>query len=358
MNSSETVKKVDVNASTTYSIYIGEGLLKEAGKLTKEVHEPCSVLIVSDSNVASLYQRTVEKSYREAGFNPVSWSFPAGETSKNLETLSDLLEFMAAINLNRDDLIVALGGGVTGDMTGLAAGLYKRGIDYIQIPTTMLSAVDSSVGGKTAINLKGGKNLAGLFKQPALVISDPETLNTLSPFYLSDGFAECIKYGVLGSKRILDIFENYDPLDYLSEIILESVKMKAAYVEGDEFDKGIRAYLNLGHTIGHAIELCSGYKEGHGHAIATGMVLTAAAGERQGITETGTSSRLSEILEKVGLYVHCPYSASELQEGVLSDKKRTGDEITWIVPETIDSCTTLKINIADLDNWLSKALAG
>ena len=358
MNSSKSIKTVEVNASTSYSIHIGEGLLEEAGNLTKEIHSPCSVLIVSDSNVASLYQRTVEKAYRDAGFNPITWSFPAGEASKNLETLSELLEFMAAINLNRSDIVVALGGGVTGDMTGLAAGLFKRGIEYVQIPTTVLSAVDSSVGGKTAINLKGGKNLAGLFKQPSLVISDPKTIDTLSPFYLSDGYAECIKYGLLGSKKLLDIFENSNPSENLTDIIEECVKMKAAYVEGDEFDQGIRSYLNLGHTLGHAIELCSGYTEGHGHAVATGMVLTAIAGERRCITESGTASRLASILERNGLLVHCPYNASELLEGVLSDKKRTGDTIKWIVPETIDSCTAVDINISDLDKWISQALAG
>lgn len=358
MNPENEIRRVEVNASTSYSIYIGDGLLKEAGNLTKEIHKPCSVLIVSDSNVASLYQRTVVKAYRDAGFNPVTWSFPAGETSKNIDTLSDLLEFMAAINLNRSDLVVALGGGVTGDMTGLAAGLFKRGLDYIQIPTTVLSAVDSSVGGKTAINLKGGKNLAGLFKQPILVVSDTETLQTLSPFYLSDGYAECIKYGVLGNRKLLDIFENKDPSEHLPEIIEESVKMKAAYVEGDEFDRGIRCYLNLGHTLGHAIELCSGYTEGHGHAVATGMVLAAVAGERRGITEPGTATRLYNILERNGLLIQCPYGTAELIEGVLEDKKRKGDEIKWIVPETIDSCTAVNINISDLDEWISQAFAG
>ena len=350
------MEKIKVSASTNYDILLSEGFLGKLGEFAKEKHELSNCLIVTDSNVEPLYLKKTENSLKVAGFNTFSYVFPAGEKSKDVNTLTGILEYMAKINLDRNDFLVALGGGVTGDMTGLASGLYKRGIEYIQVPTTLLSAVDSSVGGKTAVNLEAGKNLIGLFKQPLFVLSDPETLKSLPKEILYDGYSECIKYGVLGNQKIIDIFENKNPYENLSEIISESVKMKKSFVENDEFDLGIRAFLNLGHTLGHAVEKCSSFKISHGKAVSIGMVLVTRAGEKNGFTDTGTTEKLIKILKKNHLPVSCNYSVSNLKSGVLSDKKRTGDKITWVIPKEIGKCFLKEIPISKLDKFIESAL--
>lgn len=348
--------KINVKASESYTVTIGNGLRKSCGEAAAALHKPCTCAVVTDSNVAPLYLSDVLHSLQAAGFRTLSYIFPAGEPSKNIETLSDILEFLAENRLTRTDLVAALGGGVTGDMAGFAAAVYLRGIPYIQLPTTLLSAVDSSVGGKTAVDLKAGKNLIGAFKQPLSVLCDIETLGSLSQEIFDDGMAECIKYGVLQSQKMLSICGGEHPGDSVRDIIAEAVQIKASYVAQDEFDVGMRRYLNLGHTIGHAIELCSGYTIMHGHAVAAGMELITRAGEKLGITEPGTAEKLQVILEKNHLPTSCPYTAAALAEAALSDKKRKGNEIALIIPQKLGQCTTHVIPVTKLEQMISLAL--
>lgn len=352
----EPVTEIHVKASQPYTVHIGKGLLEKSGSYIAELHAPCKIAIVSDSNVAPLYLDTVKRSLENAGFETVSYVFPAGEASKNIGTFSNILEFLAESRLTRTDMVAALGGGVTGDMAGFASSAYLRGIPYVQIPTSLLADVDSSVGGKTAVDLKAGKNLAGAFKQPLTVIIDINTLDTLTDEVFADGCAECIKYGVLGSQTILDIYENGNPHERIREIIAESVQIKADYVENDEFDTGLRRYLNLGHTLGHAIERSSNFQLMHGHAVAIGMVLIARAGEKMGITETGTADKLAKINERNGLPSSTSFTAAELTDSALNDKKRKGNSIALIIPEKLGKCMTKTVPVDELEDIVKLAL--
>lgn len=347
-----STKTIHVNASRDYDVLIGSGLLNDTGKLVKDVHAPCKVCIVCDSNVAPLYRKTVQKSLEAEGFETVIFTFPAGESSKTLDVMGAVLNFCASRRLTRTDLFIALGGGVTGDLTGFAAATFLRGIDYVQIPTTLLAAVDSSVGGKTAVDIPSGKNLVGAFKQPLRVICDIDTFETLPDVVFHDGCAECIKYGVLQSPRLLEIFSKGTEAvkENIAEVVAESVRIKADYVANDEFDTGVRRYLNLGHTIGHAIERTAKYRLMHGHCVAIGMVMISRAGEALGITEAGTTEQLIAICEQNSLPVSCDFSTKSLLDGALSDKKRMGGSIALIIPEKLGKCMTHTVPVEELEH--------
>lgn len=343
------IKTIHVTASNDYDVLVGRGLLKEAGKHIRAVHEPCTVAIISDSNVAPLYLDTVKDSLKQEGFTVIQFRFPAGERSKTLDVLSAILNYIANQRLTRTDLIIALGGGVTGDMAGFAAATYLRGIDYVQIPTTLLAAVDSSVGGKTAVDVRAGKNQVGAFKQPLRVLCDIDTFDTLPEEVFRDGCAECIKYGVLQSPELLKIFSEGTVKEHIADVVAESVRIKADYVREDEFDTGVRRFLNLGHTIGHAIERTAKYTLMHGHCVAIGMVMISRAGEALGITEAGTTDRLIAICQKNGLPVSCDFSTEALLDGALADKKREGGKITLIVPKTLGECVEHTVPVTELE---------
>lgn len=345
------MKKIKINASTSYEVIIGRELLKDSGKLIKEVIEPCRAVIIGDDNTLPLYGKILEESLKSENFDTLTFSFPHGEESKNTSTLIELLEFLALNNITRKDIIVALGGGVTGDLSGLAAATYLRGISYVQLPTTILAAVDSSVGGKTAVNLKSGKNLMGAFYQPRLVICDCDTFKTLPEEVYREGLAEAIKYGVILDSQLFNKFKEEDLKD-IETIIERCVYLKGQIVSQDEFDKGQRQLLNFGHTIGHAIEKCSSFKLPHGFAVAIGMAAVTRASENSGICEKGSSRLLEKVLQKYKLPLDLPYSSGELSEAALSDKKRLGDTITLVVPERIGSCILHKIPIDTLKDFI------
>jgi 3-dehydroquinate synthase len=252
-----------------------------------------------------------------------------------METLNAALEFFAASRLTRSDLVVALGGGVTGDLAGFAAAVYQRGVRFAQLPTTLLAAVDSSVGGKTAVNLRAGKNLTGAFHQPEIVVCDTDCLRTLPEAELGNGLAEAIKYGVLCDRALFDRLSGGCPPALMSELIEACVRHKSFYVSKDEKDNGDRRFLNLGHTIGHAAEKCSGFTIPHGRAVAAGMAMIARAGERLGLTEPGTAAEIERALFQNGLPVTADYEATALLAAARSDKKLEGDEITLVVPRRI-----------------------
>lgn len=347
------MEQVRVNIGEGYDVFIASGLIKECGTIMMNTIGKCKLAIVSDSNVAPLYLEAVSNSLKLCGYEVYSFVFPAGEANKNMNTLSDIIEFFAESGLTRADCAIALGGGVTGDMTGFAAGCYMRGIRYVQMPTTLLAAVDSSVGGKTAVDLKAGKNLAGLFIQPSLVICDTRCLGTLPPEVLADGCAEAIKTAVLGDVTLFDIFENKNYKRFYSKIISRCVKYKASIVEADEKETGLRKLLNLGHTAAHGIEKVSGYTVPHGHAVAIGTAMIARAAESFSWCAKGLSERIVSTLEKAELPVTTEYSAHEIAQAAMMDKKRSGDKLTLVIPKDIERCELLDIPVSELESILS-----
>ena len=350
------MKKIRVNASKAYDIFIGEGLLDSSGEMSSEAVKVGKACIVTDDTVAELYLERVERSFKKAGFDTVSFIIPHGEASKNTTFLISLLEFLAENRLTRSDSLVALGGGVVGDLCGFAAAVYLRGISFIQIPTTLLAAVDSSVGGKTAVDLKAGKNLAGAFHQPSLVICDYKTLDTLSPEIFADGCAEVVKYGVINDRPLFDLLKTTGMASVIEEVIASCVANKSNIVECDEFDTGKRQLLNLGHTVGHAIEICSDLSISHGSAVAIGMVVVTKASVAMGLCPESDLRDLTELLDSLSLPTECPYSASQLAKIATADKKRTGEAINFVVPYSIGDSRLLKINVSDIEDFIGKGL--
>ena len=350
------MRSVTVKTSATYEVLIGSGLLQKAGEKVKKVISPCKAAIVTDSTVVHLYEETVRKSLTEAGFSVCTFVFPAGEASKNIHTLSHLLEFLAKEEMTRTDMIVALGGGVTGDLAGFGAAVYLRGISFVQIPTTFLAAIDSSVGGKTAVDLEAGKNLAGAFYQPKLVLCDTDVLQTLPEVVFADGIAEALKYGVLGDAALFEKIAGGDFRQDLEEIIETCVSMKRDVVEEDEFDTGKRQLLNLGHTFGHAIEQKSHFQMTHGHAVAIGMHLIAKAAEAKGIAEKGTAATIAKALEQNQLPKETEFSPAEVAEGTLRDKKRRGGTISFVFPKKIGACEIVKIPVEEVEALAKMAM--
>ena len=340
---------IPVRVREGYNVVIGRGLLEESGSLLRAALGDCRLALVTDSNVADLYLERVLTSLRAAGYAVNPFVFAAGEQNKNMQTLADVLEFFAAERLTRTDCVLALGGGVTGDMAGFAAGCYLRGIRYVQMPTTLLSAVDSSVGGKTAVDLAPGKNLAGLFHQPSLVLCDTNCLNTLPQSEFANGAAEAIKTGILEGEALFSLLESGGAREQIDEIIARCVAFKARVVEQDETETGLRKTLNLGHTAAHAIELCSGYTIPHGHAVAVGLAIIARAAEALGWTEENIAARVEAALVKNGLPITTDFSPEALANAALSDKKRAGGQMTLVVPRGIGDCILMDIPVEQLE---------
>ena len=263
-----------------------------------------------------------------------------------------MVEFMAEKGLTRNDLVVALGGGVCGDMAGFAAAIYLRGIDFVQIPTSLLAQVDSSVGGKTAVDLPQGKNLCGAFHQPVLVLIDPNTLDTLTPHFFSDGMAEVIKTGCIKFASLFEKTEKQNAKDIIDDIIFECVSIKAGVVERDEKEHGERALLNFGHTSGHAIEKLHNFTTiSHGEAVGIGMVMITKAGEANGITEEGTCKRIANVLKKYNLMTEDSNTLQDIIACMNADKKRTADSINFVLLSKIGESFTQKIKNEDIPKF-------
>ncbi|MBQ9967096.1 MAG: 3-dehydroquinate synthase [Oscillospiraceae bacterium] len=340
---------IHVSASRGYDVKIGHGLLPTLGAEAAKLCKGRTACIVSDDSVAALYEKTARASLEAAGFSVFTYVFPHGEQSKSGENFLMLLRFLAQSHLTRADLLVALGGGVTGDLTGFAASCYLRGIAYIQVPTTLLAMVDSSVGGKTAIDLPEGKNLCGAFYQPYLVLCDIDALSTLPGEIFRDGCAEVIKYGVLGSRPLFDALKgDYD----LMEVVTRCVQMKRDIVEEDEFDNGARQLLNLGHTLGHAIEANSDLTLSHGQCVAIGMAKIAEAAVKHHICSAQTRDEILEVLQKFGLPTETDQSRESILATALGDKKRRSNTLTLIVPQKVGECILHPISIEELPDWL------
>ena len=349
------MERINVSASKKYDIIIGEGIFSRCGEFLREVCKGSRAAVICDTTTKELFGPAVCASLEDAGFESFIYAVKAGEESKNAANFIDILNFLAEKKFNRADCIVALGGGVVGDLSGFVAASYLRGISFIQIPTTLLAAVDSSVGGKTAINLDAGKNLAGAFCQPSCVICDTEIIKNLPPEILSDGIAEVIKYGVIRNEKILDLVKS-GVKENMSEIIGECVKIKARIVAADEFDTGERQLLNFGHTPAHAIEKKSNFKISHGHAVAAGMCIMSRAAEKLGLCEAGVAKEIEELCEMFSLPVECAFMAEELFEIAMSDKKRYAGKITLVVPKVRGMSELVKIPEEETINFFRAGL--
>ncbi len=346
------MKKVHVGTGRSYDILIGHHLLQKAGEFIRPLTKAIRAVIVSDTNVAPLYAETVKSSLEENGFETSVFVFPAGESSKRLSTIEKMYQHFYEHNITRTDIVVALGGGVTGDMAGFAAASYLRGIDFVQIPTTLLSQVDSSVGGKTGVDLPAGKNLVGAFWQPVLVLIDPETLQTLPEAFFRDGLGEVVKYGCIRSNALFERLEKENAADFIDDLIEECVSIKRDVVEHDERDTGERAILNFGHTFGHALEKLTDYSGmTHGEAVALGAALLTRISEQKGLTAAGTGERLEKLLKKYGLPTESDFSTETILAATKGDKKSTGKNINFVLLRQIGDCFIYPVSVEQMKDF-------
>ena len=341
----------------TCPVYIAPGLLPGiGGKLRAAFGGAQVAAVVTDDNVKARYLQAVSESLAQAGFCPLAFSVPPGEASKSAETYFALLNWLAENRLTRTDAVVALGGGVVGDVAGFAAATYLRGVPLAQVPTTLLAMVDSSVGGKTAIDLPSGKNLAGAFYQPSLVLCDPDVLATLPPEAFNDGCAEVVKYGMIRHDTLLERLIQLPVRQHLAEVIVDCVSIKRDVVQEDVFDVGERQLLNFGHTVGHAIEKLSGYGVSHGRAVAAGMGVMTRAAARKNLCPPECQTALEAALERFGLPNRTGYAPKALYEAALNDKKRAGGNITEVVPCAIGKCVLRNMPVGELLEWIELGL--
>ncbi len=336
-----------------YDILIEPDLLAAPELWLDKVQAPARTLaLVSDENAWRECGPVLKNSLHSSGFQIAPLILPAGESSKSLEGLRRVYDFFASLHLNRSSVVLALGGGVVGDLTGFAAATYMRGIAYVQIPTTLLAQVDSSVGGKTAINLPWAKNMVGAFHQPRLVLIDPRLLQSLPPRELRCGLGEVVKYGAIASAELFESLAGAGPLDY-EDIIARCCAIKAEIVAEDEFDHGRRALLNFGHSFGHALERHSNYEScSHGEAVAVGMVIASALGERLGLTEPLSSRRLAEIMKINGLNPSPPCSPLKLMPALALDKKSGEGSLNMVLLEKIGCAFSRSFTLSELEKIL------
>lgn len=349
------MRAVTVNApSGQYEVKIGSGLLPSLGTEIRACTGAKRCAVIAGENVFPLYGEIAMTSLRAVGLEARSLVFPAGEQTKCLGRYGELLSFLVENRFTRSDCVIALGGGVTGDLAGFAAATYQRGLGFVQVPTTLLAAVDSSVGGKTAIDLPEGKNQVGAFYQPALVLCDTDTLSTLPKRELTAGFAEVIKYAVLGDRALFETLKNrgHD----LPQVIETCVRHKAAIVAEDERDTGLRRLLNLGHTFGHAVESRSGYTLLHGEAVSVGMAMICRAACAKGLLSQSDFEAVAALLRAFDLPTETDYSADELYDTLLLDKKFSGGKLHLIVPREIGRCDILPVTPDELRFWLEAGL--
>lgn len=347
------MKKITVNASKKYDILIDRGILSDCGELIKPLTNAQKIAVVTDDIVDSLYSDTVVTSLEKSGFTTVKYVFPNGEKSKTHTVLLDLYNFLSENDITRTDILIALGGGVVGDLAGFCAATYLRGIEYVQIPTTLLAQVDSSVGGKTAVDIQAGKNLIGAFKQPLLVIADTDTLSTLSKDFFSDGMGEVVKYGMIRSASLFDTLYSGNVKPQLTDIISECVEIKRDVVENDEFDTGERMILNFGHTLGHAIEKHLNFGGiSHGKGVAIGMALMTQAAEKNGNVSRGTFEKLKSCLIANNLPYATDIPLETLYNLSCNDKKRTSDKIRIVICNSIGKAEIKTLTLSEYKDFL------
>ena len=341
--------EIHVATGVAYDVLVGSGTAALAPEFVRTGFPKASKLaLVTDSTVDPLHGDRVVRLFEEAGFRVERIVFPAGEKSKTIETYAELVRSFAALRLSRKDLVIALGGGVTGDMAGFAAATYMRGIDFIQIPTTLLAMVDSSVGGKTAVDLPEGKNLVGAFHQPRAVFCDPDFLETLPERWCVDGMGEVLKYAVLGDA---DLFARLEakPLEPIGAVdIARCIGMKRDVVSRDEFETGERKMLNLGHTFGHAIEKLSAFSLSHGCAVSTGLAMASRAATKLGVLAPDIGRRIEALVAAMGYKTRVDYPAEAIAKAMGGDKKAAGGSVDLILPVAVGRCVIRPTPLVEL----------
>jgi 3-dehydroquinate synthase len=348
---------VKITASKEYNVHIEHGLLARTGEKIADIVGGNKVMLVTDDTVNGLYGDVVADSLKSAGYSVNRFIFSHGEQSKCMDCYTDLLKALCENNLTRSDTVAALGGGVVGDLAGFAAATYLRGVKFVQIPTTLLAMVDSSVGGKTGINLAAGKNQVGSFLQPETVLCDYAALDTLPAEIFTDGCAEVIKHAVIRDERLFELLKKPDFRDNIEEIIALNVAIKRNVVVLDENDTGIRQILNFGHTVGHGIEKHSEYKISHGKAVAIGMAVVSRGAWKLGLCEESCHLDIVAVLERFGLPAETDITPQQLIDAAFADKKRDGNHITLVVPEKIGNCYLKKFTMEELEEFIKSGMA-
>ena len=335
------MKQLTVHTSTPYDVLVGSGIVQELPAQLKMRFEGARIFVVMDETVLNLHGNALVELLRNAGLTAYMHAFPAGEVHKNHDTLMKVYAEMAKRELRRTDVVLAFGGGVVGDMAGFAASTYMRGLPLVMMPTTLLAMADSSIGGKTAVNLPYVKNLVGTFSQPRLVICDTDYVSTLPKREYRAGYAEVIKCAAIGDADAFSRLEHDDMSD--EEAIFMALQVKAAFVEADEFDRGERRLLNFGHTVGHAVESASGYTLRHGEAVSIGMIAITKTGEKLGVTQNGTAARLTALLQSYNLPVKYDGNKQDVYKNLVYDKKNEGDMVDAVLLEKIGTAVRHKL---------------
>ena len=343
------IKKITVKTGAPYQVLVGDNLINNVGKYVLEIAKPCKALIVTDDIVSKLYLNGVKNSLVECGFCVEDFIFPAGETSKTVDTYLQIVARLAELSFTRSDIIIALGGGVVGDVAGFSASTYLRGIKCVQIPTTLLSQIDSSVGGKTAVNLPQGKNLLGAFYQPSLVVCDVDVLADLPKSVLLAGYGEMLKYAIL-DKKVYDELVGHGALANLVSLCVE---YKKNIVEVDEKESNERRLLNLGHTSGHAIEKLSNFTISHGIGVAYGLKIMAGYSLKKGYVDKATFDSIVALIDDTVTLQKLPYSAKTIAENAQNDKKRAGDTVTIVTIHGIGDCRLETVFVEELEEVFS-----
>ena len=359
----ESIQKLQIDlGEKTYNIIVGEDYLEQFSFYIKEIYKGDKLFVITDSNVDKLYKNEYEKMFKN--FDYTVYVLEAGEKNKHIGVMQGIYSAMVEADIKRKDLVVAFGGGVVGDIAGFAAASFLRGINFIQIPTTIISQVDSSVGGKVGVDLPEGKNLIGAFHQPKLVLIDNKFLKTLTDRYFYDGFAEIVKYGCIYDKKFFEKLEkivyevsensyaeNYKKImrehlmKYINEIVMRSCEIKKEVVEKDEKEENLRMILNFGHTIGHAIEQYTNYDVySHGEAISTGMIDIIRIGVQKNITQEGQLERVKNLLEKLNLPTEIKYPIEKIKEIMKRDKKSISGGINFVFLKEIGKVEIVKMN--------------
>ncbi|RKD26533.1 3-dehydroquinate synthase [Caminicella sporogenes DSM 14501] len=349
---------LDVNlVHKSYSIYIKKGIIRDIGRKLRKIYKNEKIAVITDSNVEKIYGKNIEDNLKRNGFLIEKIVVKSGEESKSLEVLKYIYDRLLDFEINRGDLILTFGGGVVGDLGGFAASTLLRGIPYVQVPTSLLAQIDSSIGGKVAVNLSRGKNLVGSFYHPEAVFIDPVLLETLEKRFLYDGMAEVIKYGCIRDRKLFKNLLKYNTekelFDNIEEIIYSCCSIKKEIVENDEKDKGERMLLNFGHTLGHAVEKYFKYeKYTHGEAVAIGMYNITRRSEEQGMTEKGTANLIKEILNKYYLPYKMPdMDKEEIIKTINLDKKNKGSEMNIVLLKKIGESYIKKIKKIDVKKY-------
>jgi len=358
--------QVDVDlGARSYPITIESGLLDRAGNLIAQCTPRTTAVVITNTTVGPLYYARLAQSLHNAGINVRCITLPDGEQHKTLPTMADVYQQLVDLAIDRRTPIVALGGGVIGDMAGFAAATFLRGVPFINIPTTLLAQVDSSVGGKTGVNLPSGKNLVGAFYQPVAVLIDPDVLHTLAERQFKAGIAEVIKYGMILDRCLAEHLHTTMPQvlardpDTLAHVIAWCCRLKAQVTSADETERGLRAVLNFGHTIGHAIETLTGYDAClHGEAVAIGIVAAARLSVALGLCRPGDQKQLEQLVLAAGLPLQLPpFAAAQYLDVIMRDKKRANDTINFILMQAVGSVIQQPLDVARIEPHLEALLS-